>query len=53
MSGGGRTYPLYCYNGEWSRICAHEETWGAGSARVACRQLGYSGVSKLDSQAQT
>ena len=44
-----RLYPLYCDNGEWRRICTGG-TWIDNSARVACRQLGYSGLSKFEKE---
>ena len=35
-----------CANGMWGRVCNFFEYWGPESARVVCRQLGFSENSK-------
>ena len=43
----GKLFPLYCFNEEWRGMCTGGSIWTENSARVACRQLGYKGYSKL------
>ncbi|XP_064397179.1 deleted in malignant brain tumors 1 protein-like isoform X3 [Halichondria panicea] len=38
----GRLYIRYCFNGDWRRICTNSGSWTPNTAKVACRQLGYS-----------
>ena len=42
----GRLYIRYCFNGDWRRICTNSGSWTPNTAKVACRQLGYSDMSK-------
>ena len=44
----GSRFPLYCLDGEWLRVCTGGSKWTDNSARVACRQLGYSDLCKFN-----
>ena len=42
---GGRLQ--FCNHGNWGIVCNTHEYWSPNNARVACRQLGFSGECEI------